>query len=176
MVEYTKRIRPEIPEPDYDDPKELYAFFGLAAYCAQLVEQGLTNLLVGLAIVKKHKPTWGGVSFLYDGADKKTLGRLLRDIGKLIPFKEGLEEELQEVLEKRNYLMHRFFVEHNENLLRKQGRRKMIDELRGIIVAFQAVDPRVDELWLSIWSKYGITEERIERELADLQRVISREV
>ena len=29
------------PEPDYDDPKEVYAFFGLAMYNANLIEASL---------------------------------------------------------------------------------------------------------------------------------------
>jgi hypothetical protein len=27
-------LNTEIPVPNYDDPKEAYAFYGLAAYCA----------------------------------------------------------------------------------------------------------------------------------------------
>lgn len=175
MAGYTKRIRPEIPEADYEDPREVYAFFGLAAYCAQLIEQGLTNLLVGLAVSRKKHPTVGDVKSLYEDTDKKTLGRLLRDIGKLVTVQDGLEEELHQILQKRNYFMHHFFVEHSENLLHGQGRRQMIDELRDIIVAFKVADRQVDELWFSIWNKYGITEERIERELGSLKRAISDE-
>lgn len=29
---------PDVPTPDFDDPKEVYAFFGLAAYAANLLE------------------------------------------------------------------------------------------------------------------------------------------
>jgi hypothetical protein len=35
---------PRIHEPEYDDPKEPYAFFGLAAYYAQCFEQILIHL------------------------------------------------------------------------------------------------------------------------------------
>lgn len=30
MVDPYSHTSPEIPDPEYDDPKELYAFFGLA--------------------------------------------------------------------------------------------------------------------------------------------------
>ena len=33
-----------VPEPDGDDTKEVYAFFGLAAYSGQVLERGLLNL------------------------------------------------------------------------------------------------------------------------------------
>lgn len=32
-----------IPEPVYDDPKELYAYSGLAFYNAQVLNQGVVN-------------------------------------------------------------------------------------------------------------------------------------
>lgn len=31
---------PEIPNPDYDDPKEIYAFFGLTYCKAAVLEHG----------------------------------------------------------------------------------------------------------------------------------------
>ena len=36
------------PAPNYDDPKELYAFFGLAFYKANVLEHGVMNLAVAL--------------------------------------------------------------------------------------------------------------------------------
>ena len=170
MVKTSSLTRPEIPEPDYNDPKEVYAFFGLAAYCAQLLEQGILNLLVGLRILGKKTPTWADVRRLYDEADRNTLGQLLGTVRELTPFDPQLEAELGTALKKRNYLIHHFFVEHSKNLLSETGKRKMIDELRGIIALFKKVDPQVDNLWLSIWRKYGFTEERIEREVESVKR------
>ena len=174
MAKPTSRKRPEIPEPDYDDPKEVYAFFGLAAYCCQLLEQGIVNLLVGLRILGKKTPTWGDVRTLYDEVDRKTLGQLLRGVRELAPFDPQLEGELANALKKRNYLLHHFFVQHSESLLSATGQRKMIDELSGIIAMFKNVDPQVDDLWLAIWGKYGFTEEQIERELEATKEALQR--
>jgi hypothetical protein len=38
----------DIPEPNYDDPNELYTFFGVTFYYAQCLEQGIVNLAVAL--------------------------------------------------------------------------------------------------------------------------------
>jgi hypothetical protein len=38
----------DVPVPEDSDPKEVYAFFGLCAFHAQVLEQGLINLVVGL--------------------------------------------------------------------------------------------------------------------------------
>lgn len=40
--------KPEIPEPDYDDDKEAFAFFGLASYAAQVLERGVVFLALEL--------------------------------------------------------------------------------------------------------------------------------
>ncbi len=172
MARHADRARPETPEPDYDDPKEVYAFFGLAAYCAQLLEQGIVNLLVGLRIQGKTTPTCGDVRNLYEKADGHTLGHLLRAVGELAPIDPALEDRLRQALTKRNYLMHQFFVEHAESLLSAKGKRRMIDELREIIAFLKVVDPQVDELWLAIWRTYGFTEERIQRELEIVKRAL----
>lgn len=172
MGENFGRARPEIPQPDYNDPKEVFAFFGLAAYCAQLLEQGITNLLVGLQILEKKKNNWIHVRNLYENADHETLGKLLKSVRELSPFDSQLDDELAEALKNRNYLMHQFFVEHSTSLLSAPGKRKMIDELRNIIAVFKSIDQKVDELWLSIWRKYGFTKERIEQELLVVKQAI----
>jgi hypothetical protein len=172
MTKFTTRARPQIPEPDYDDPREIYAWYGLAAYSAQLLEQGLTNLFVGLRILGKQVPTWGDVRSLYEDADRKSLGQLLRAVRELVPFDPALEGQLDEALKKRNYLIHRFFIEHSENLLSAVGRERIIDEFRTIIAQFKAVDHQVDDLWLAIWRRYGFSEERIQSELQEVKQLL----
>ncbi|NOX67066.1 MAG: hypothetical protein GXO85_15040 [Chlorobi bacterium] len=169
------QIRPVVPEPEYDDPKEIYAFFGLAAYSVQLLEQGILNLLVGVRISAIEGPTWGNVRDLYNEGDRKTLGQLFKALQKLVKFDTSIEEHLADALQKRNYLIHHFFVEHAKDLLSESGKRKMIDELCCIIGLFKMVDPQVDQLWHAIWGKYGFTKKRIERELKILKDKLKRE-
>jgi translation initiation factor RLI1 len=171
MAEHEKN-NDAIPEPTYDDPKELYAFFGMAMYQVQLLEQGITNLIVGLRIKGQYKPTVGDVIKLYEGADRHTLGQLLNAVRQLQPFSSELDDQVIEALQKRNYLAHRFFVEHAEDLLSEQGRRGMIDELIKTIRVLKAVDSEVDDLWITIWSRYGLTRARIERELEKLLKAL----
>ena len=141
-------------------------------YNAQLLEQGIANLFVGLQCLGKSKPTWGDVGMLYDQADKKTLGQLLRVVGELVPFDPKLEGELKDALDKRNYLTHLFFVEHVESTLSETGIRRMIDELLEIITFFKTVDSQVDKLWVAIWSKYILPDEKIQREFDAVKRAV----
>ncbi len=102
-MSYNKdQIHPIVPEPEYDNPKEVYAFFGLAAYSVQLLEQGILNLLVGLHISGLEVPTWADVQKLYDEGDLKTLGRLIKAVRELISFDPSIEGQLAEAL-RRNW-------------------------------------------------------------------------
>ncbi len=100
MLKYTHRERPSIPDPDYDDPKELHAFYGLSAYSAQLLEQGIINLLIGLEILGIQTPTHGDVTNLFDESNTKTMGNLLNAVRRITPFSDNLDEKLKEALKK----------------------------------------------------------------------------
>lgn len=162
-------MSPKIPEPDYDDPKEIYAFFGLAAYSAQPIEQGLLNLLVGLQIAKLVPMNSKNAMKLYEKGDKKTLGQVLHALRNITQFDIFFEKNLIKVLQKRNHLMHQFFVDNSENLLFQEGRNNMINQLIESIKLFQLIDPQIDMLWHKIWVKYGFTEEIIKQEVEKMK-------
>ena len=77
-MSYDQQSQSLVPEPEYDDPKEVYAFFGLAAYWIQLLEQGILNLWVGLRISGLKVPTWEDVRNFYDGGRRSAAAELER--------------------------------------------------------------------------------------------------
>jgi len=164
----------EIPEPDYDDPKELYAFFGLAFYKAQVLEQGVVNLAVALNAQGKERVTTGDVLDLYEKYERKTFGNVLRAAQQLISFPPSLEDDLEKALNYRNHLAHAFFVEHSEDALHEDGRRRMIDELRTILEFINRVDEEFDAVWMSAWHALGITEEWFERKFKEIEQIRNR--
>ncbi len=99
-----------IPEPDYDDPKELYAFFGLEFYSAQVLEQGVVNLAVALQAKNIGDLTRRDIEEIYENHSQHTFGRVLNYAKKLINLSSAQIKEIEEGLELRNYLAHRFFV------------------------------------------------------------------
>lgn len=156
---------PQIPKPDYDDPKEIYAFFGLTYYKTAVLEHGVMNLAVALLAKQVPGITVGDVDRLYDSFDKKTFGQIIKAAKAKFAFPEELEADLTTALEQRNYLAHRFFIEHDIDLLVPPGRRKMIDELIEILKHLKSVDARMDELWMSAWESFGITKEWIAEQM-----------
>jgi hypothetical protein len=96
----------EVPEPNYDDPKEVYAFYGLAAYAAQVLERGLVNLLVGLSIAGERGITVEVIDGLFERFNSHTLGHLFKALKSRISVPVGLEGQLSEALMRRNLLVH----------------------------------------------------------------------
>jgi len=158
---------PEIPKPEYEDPKEIYAFFGLTYYKAAVLEHGVLNLAVALLATETPGITVGEVDKLYEKFDKKTFGQVISAARNKFDFPADLEAHLEKALQQRNYLAHRFFVDHDIDLQVPDGRCQMIDELIGILRHLQSVDERMDELWLSAWEPLGITKEWIEEKMQE---------
>ena len=158
---------PEIPKPDYSDPKEVFAFFGLAYYQAAVLEHGVLNLAVAMLAKRVPGITAGDVERLYESFDMSTFGQVINAAKAKFDMSPDLESELECALKKRNYLAHRFFVVHDIDFTTSSGQRKMIEELIGILKHFQAVDRRMDEIWIRAWESLGITKEWIEQKTSE---------
>lgn len=158
-----------IPVPEYDDPKELWAFYGLTAYEAQLLEQSLINLAAVLQLPEPHALTREAFEEMFSALNRRTPGKLIHATKKLGPFPDGAEAQLMEALEKRNYLVHHFFRTHDEDLMSETGRRQMIDELRDLLALLQNADRVVEALYRPLWVRYGADENFMAAERAAMK-------
>lgn len=152
----------QIPTPDFEDPKEVYAFFGLTYYKAAVLEHGVLNLAVALLATNTPGVTVGDVDKLYESFDKHTFGQIVRAAKAKFSFPEALEADVAKALRQRNYLAHRFWMGHDIDIQTEEGRRHMIKELTSIFRHLHSVDERMDKLWMSAWEPLGITHEWIE--------------
>ena len=151
--------------PDYDDPKELWAYFGIAFYRANVLEQGVLNMAVGLLAKNAPGITRDQMNSLYDSLNSKTFGQVLGVARKYFEFSDELASDLASALEYRNYLAHGFFVRHDIDLLSESGKRKMIDELVKIASYIKQVDRQMDPIWMSAWEHLGVTREWIAEQM-----------
>jgi hypothetical protein len=159
---------PTIHEPDYGDPKEPYAFFGLASYYVQCFEQDLILLIVALKVVSPT-PITETFEEIFEELDRNTLGVLIRQISILSDVDDNLTALFSELLPKRNYLMHHFFERNADKWFSDVGRRAMLDELRALAQAFQDGDRILVKIYEPLWHKLGVTEEVVRRELEKLK-------
>ncbi len=67
----------EVPMPEGSGIKEVYAFFGLCAYQAQVLERGVINLAVGLHAKRLSSIAPEAVEPMFDRAEQKNAGSTL---------------------------------------------------------------------------------------------------
>lgn len=159
-----------IPEPDYDDPKELYAIFGFTFFRACILEQGVINYAVALQVKGTATVTAGEVTSLFDKFEENTFGRLVKSIERATQLSSTNVRGLRSAVKKRNYLAHDFWRSHDLDLTKEEGRRTMIDELLDICRFLVDVDREMDEVWLKAWESLGVSQEWIENEVDRLMR------
>lgn len=125
------------------DQYELYAEFGLAAEKAQIMELEAGNValsFVTLFFVKTSQITPEEALMyrsLETDVNRKTLGKLLEHVKRLGKMDESLLKIVDTGLERRNYLVHKFFRTHNYAVCDAVGRKAMIEELRDIQKAIE---------------------------------------
>ncbi|MFZ3149899.1 MAG: hypothetical protein WA137_12790 [Methanothrix sp.] len=157
----------EIPEPADCGEKEVYAFFGLASYSAQVLEKGITIMVVafrckGLRITRSELDT------LYAEHNKKTFGQLLVRARKIISIPDDIDSLLEEALLKRNWLMHHYFADRAAQFMTEIGRRQMLSELQSLIQIFREADCATEPIYMPILKEFGVTEERTEILIRDM--------
>jgi hypothetical protein len=75
-----------------------------------------------------------------------------------------LDSILAGALEARNYLTHRFFADHSEQLMSESGRVTMIEKLRKDASDFTVADRRLDEVGEPYFRRLGMTPELVAEE------------
>jgi hypothetical protein len=119
------------------DLYQVYAEFGMAAEKAQLVEMEAGNVALTFVAVfmDRERITPEVRAFfkaLVEDVNRQTFGALLRVVKGFGTFDPLILEAIDEALELRNHLTHRFFRSHNFAILTEEGRRPMIAELLSI--------------------------------------------
>ena len=77
-------MRNDIPSAESADAKEVFAFVGLAAYHAQVLEQEVLLFAMFLRLANATSRTPELVEALLERLDAKTFGQLLREARTLI--------------------------------------------------------------------------------------------
>lgn len=127
---------------------ELYRFYGIAAHNCSNIEYRIVYLLLG----PKWKETAGltpeKVTEVYDKLQSMPLGTLLKEYKQHFSFTEQQIDLMKDVLEKRNYLTHRFFGAYGKKMHDPAVQKRMVAELKALIIVFQSVSRSLDpEAW-----------------------------
>jgi hypothetical protein len=152
----------EIPQPESTDPKEVFAFFGLAMYEAQVFEKNVLHFVVLCEMLELPAGTREGVNRFYEKFDSCTLGKLLRIARGHDNFDPLVEPKLRRALDGRNVLVHQYFWNNAEKFCTDDGRLNMIHELRDSVALFKDADNDLTNLFFSLSERVGITQQKVE--------------
>jgi len=148
--------------------KDIYAHFGLAVYYSQCIERTISMGLVTVFNIDVKNMTQEKFDDELGRNFKKTLGTLLKELEKTKNIDDGFQDELSEVLDKRNWITHHYFWDRAIQMMSEEGQLSMIDELNEIADHFQEIDTKLMEM-LKDWRRIkGISDERVEEILQKL--------
>jgi hypothetical protein len=158
-------------DAESENIKEVYARFGLAVYCAQVLEHGIVNALVVVDLIpsRRHlarsKPEWEGAVDAFMGLHfEHTMGKLMYDLRSVSKIPTDLDDLLKRALKKRNWLAHEFFRVRATEFLTSTGRDQMLMEVDECRDLFKAADEALENVIKPLRSAAGITDEILERE------------
>ncbi len=155
---------------DYSRPgyKEMFASYGRTALAAQALEKTVLVLLAGVECLEASKVSKDDLHEVLDKHNRETLGRLIKVLRKKVDFPQELESDLQRALEKRNYVMHDFFLV-KWDLHRLAGSPEtMSEELCPIWDLFNDVQERVDSILEIVQKQIMVSGEKLDQEAKQL--------
>lgn len=154
-----------------DQHREVYAWAGLALYEAQVFEQGVTNLLFAARLTDRSiVDDFATADEFYDKQESRPLGPVLRALRRHLSLDPSVDMRCGEAHRLRNFIVHRFFAERIELFATRDGRQLLIAELHDAVLAFRAADGALLALFLALGNAFGLTDELLQKEMADIWR------
>jgi hypothetical protein len=148
--------------------KEVYAYFGLAIYTAQVLEHQIVNMFVATKLHERHKISREDVDAIFDERFSQTMGKLIKDLKTIYKLSDTIIEQLDNALKTRNMLIHRYFREKVTQFSTIEGRLEMVRELDKVRQNFEKTDKILTEIYIEITRRHGVTQEMVDKALEDL--------
>ncbi|MBY0206624.1 MULTISPECIES: hypothetical protein [Paenibacillus] len=115
---------------DSEHSKELFAYYGLAVYYGQALEQQLVNLILLTKMSQGKVVTEEELEELYERKMSSSLGQLIHEARHHFTFSEEEISSLNELWQQRNRIVHHYFKERIHETFSPEGRTRMIKELQ----------------------------------------------
>lgn len=154
-------------DPESEQIREVYAWFGLAIHNGQCLERELAMLLAGSATSERFT-AWDYDDCLA-GNFESTFGALVTMFSTVAGLAEKrLLVGLEKAVEERNELIHRYFWNRAVQFISTEGRSQMISELKGFATRFDSLDNEISELTHDLMERKGVSQEVVQAHLVSL--------
>lgn len=151
------------------EARELFARHGLASYRAQLLEQRLASLLATAFGDKPPWIPWDEFQRILASYSDLTFGQLLGHLRRHPAATAELIQELELRVNDRNYLVHRFFWTHAEDIVVKERRDFLVEELFKMAGRFWVANQRLRRIYFNWLQCEGVTANQIESVLREMR-------
>lgn len=164
MSRFIEAIKEYEHEDENGQARLIYAYFGLAIYHSQELEETFSIMLIAKKIIKKNLKTNDEVIALSDSIDqtKKTMGIFINEIKQCYSLTDKIVEDLSELLDKRNYLVHQYFKKNIFKVYSDTGRKEMLQFFTTFVDESIRVDLELKQYYQDYIKKLGITEDQIQ--------------
>lgn len=157
---------------EYDGRHRLvYSYFGLAIYVGQSLEETFSIMLWTDRIFKKKVKTDEEANEIIDAIEnsKKTMGNFINEVKQSYSLTTSIVGQLDKILDTRNYLAHKYFKLHIEKFHSKIGQLEMIKYFCDFIDDSKQLDEQLKVYYTKYTDKLGLTEERIEQLMKEME-------
>jgi hypothetical protein len=152
-------------DPQSEQIREVYAFFGLATYLAQVLERGLAMALAVFG-EDKRMTAWDYDARLAENF-QATFGTLVTKFAELSGSKyPKLADRLSKAVSDRNQLAHHYFWDRAIPLCSSDGRAQLIVELQRMGDEFESLDEELTNLTREWVQQRGWSVEALENHTA----------
>jgi hypothetical protein len=143
----------------------VYRACGLALSWAQFFEAEIVNAVLCHSITRnKFLVRSQAVRFLFD-TEKRPLRQLLREVLKRARFEPDVTGTLFEAIERRNFLVHKYFWDRMEDFATEEGRYSMLEELRELTQLFYSAHKFASMITDLYSEQLGVSRDAIEEEM-----------
>lgn len=115
---------------DRDLLNRAYVAYAKAMNAAQHLEVSISLLLLGVYYERSEWENLADCEKVHDYLFRNTLGKLIQQLKKVVSVPSGLEGELSDALNLRNFLAHHYFSMHFAEWLYPAGLRRRIKDLK----------------------------------------------
>ncbi|MBT2283089.1 hypothetical protein J7E78_06015 [Paenibacillus polymyxa] len=130
---------------DSEHSRELFAYYGLAVYYGQALEQQLVNLILLMKLSQGKAVSDEDLEELYDRKMSSSLGQLIHEVRHHFTFSEEETLQLNELWQQRNRIVHHYFKERIHETFSPEGRSRMIKELEDFKDRAQELEIRLQQ-------------------------------
>jgi uncharacterized protein YutE (UPF0331/DUF86 family) len=152
-------------ENESDDGKHrlVYAYYGLAIYMSQCVEESLAIMLWTNRIFQKNVKKNAEVNEIIDVIEnsKKTLGNFINEVKQVYELTEEHKANLTEVLELRNYIVHKYFKIEISKFFTEEGMKEMIKYFCDFIDYSKNIDEELKSYYKIYTNRMGLSDEKV---------------